>query len=239
MNTPTHQAHEQPRSGSVPKYALKAGLFVLVQALALFLSAGSLDWGLAWVYVGFYALGSLASTWILARTSPGLLEERGEIGAGTKTWDIVLALIVGRLGPLATLVVAGLDWRYSWSPSFSPVLPALGFVVALLGYRLTLWAMATNRFFSGVVRIQSERNHTVATGGPYSYVRHPGYAGIGLFMSGTPLLLGSLWAFLPAGLTLLATGVRTALEDRVLHHELEGYGSYARRVRYRLLPGVW
>ncbi|MFQ5875494.1 MAG: methyltransferase family protein, partial [Dehalococcoidia bacterium] len=99
--------------------------------------------------------------------------------------------------------------------------------------------MASNAFFSMTVRIQEDRGHTVATGGPYRYVRHPGYVGTILFQIATPLMLGSVWAFIPCGLAALLIVVRTALEDRTLHEELDGYKEYAQRVRYRLLPGLW
>jgi protein-S-isoprenylcysteine O-methyltransferase Ste14 len=33
--------------------------------------------------------------------------------------------------------------------------------------------------------------------------------------------------------------VRTALEDKALQDELEGYREYAQMVKYRLLPGIW
>jgi len=85
----------------------------------------------------------------------------------------------------------------------------------------------------------SHRGHTVATGGPYRYVRHPGYLGSILFQIATPLILGSLWALIPGVLAALLLVVRTALEDGTLQDELDGYNEYARRVRYRLLPGVW
>jgi len=77
------------------------------------------------------------------------------------------------------------------------------------------------------------------TGVPYRYVRHPGYVGGILFQLGTPLLLGSLWTLIPAGLTVLLLVVRTALEDKTLLNELEGYREYAQQTRYRLVPGVW
>jgi protein-S-isoprenylcysteine O-methyltransferase Ste14 len=104
---------------------------------------------------------------------------------------------------------------------------------------LMTWAMAVNNYFSLVVRIQKDRGHTVVTGGPYHYVRHPGYVGGILFQLGTPLLLGSMWALIPAGLTVLLLVVRTALEDRTLLKELEGYQEYAQQTHYRLLPGLW
>jgi protein-S-isoprenylcysteine O-methyltransferase Ste14 len=79
----------------------------------------------------------------------------------------------------------------------------------------------------------------VASSGPYRYVRHPGYVGFVVSYFGTALALGSLWAILPAGLVAGLLMVRTALEDRTLQDELPGYREYARRVRYRLVPGIW
>jgi len=99
--------------------------------------------------------------------------------------------------------------------------------------------MQANRFFSAVVRIQEERGHAVASGGPYRFVRHPGYVGMIAQFLVTPLTLGSLWALMPAGIAVGLYVWRTALEDRTLREELAGYQDYAARVRYRLLPGIW
>jgi protein-S-isoprenylcysteine O-methyltransferase Ste14 len=94
-------------------------------------------------------------------------------------------------------------------------------------------------YHSAIVRIQEDRGHAVASGGPYRYVRHPGYVGMMAMLLVAPLVLGSLWALIPAGLAVSIFVVRTALEDRMLQEELEGYQDYVQRVSYRLLPGVW
>jgi protein-S-isoprenylcysteine O-methyltransferase Ste14 len=99
--------------------------------------------------------------------------------------------------------------------------------------------MMSNRFFSAIVRIQKERGHTVVTTGPYRIVRHPGYLGAILHSFALPLLLGSVWGLMPAAVVVVGILVRTIVEDRVLRAQLEGYPEYARRVRFRLLPGVW
>jgi len=99
--------------------------------------------------------------------------------------------------------------------------------------------MASNKFFSTIVRIQKERGHTVQTGGPYRFVRHPGYASLLVSYLMIPIALGSLWAVIPAFVLVINLFVRTALEDRTLQNELEGYKNYAARVRYRFLPGIW
>ena len=99
--------------------------------------------------------------------------------------------------------------------------------------------MLANRFFSPVVRIQQERGHHLITAGPYQYLRHPGYLGtIGGQLFGT-LALGSCWALLPAAGMLVLIVRRTAMEDKFLLRELDGYPTYAAKIRYRLLPGVW
>ena len=59
------------------------------------------------------------------------------------------------------------------------------------------------------------------------------------FIFSTPFLLGFWGAFAPALLAAFSLIVRTALEDLTLQKELAGYDNYARRIRYRLFPGVW
>lgn len=111
--------------------------------------------------------------------------------------------------------------------------------MCILSYALFVWATASNTFFSQIVRIQSERGHTVVTGGPYRYVRHPAYVGAILYEVAVPVLLASWWAFVASGLSAILLILRTALVDRTLQAELTGYVDYARQVRHRLLPGIW
>lgn len=146
--------------------------------------------------------------------------------------------LIGGAVALVTLLVAGLDARFSWS-AISAAAQGVALVVEMAGPGLSGWAMAVNRFFSRVVRIQADRGQTVVTDGPYRYIRHPGYAGLILHMLGTPILLGSGWALLPAGVMVATMIVRTILEDRMLQAELPGYREYAGRTRWQLIPGVW
>ena len=143
------------------------------------------------------------------------------------------------VGPcLAHLVVAGLDARYGWS-SMPVTLRLLGFASMTLAWSLIAWTFATNRFASSAVRIQTERNHEVITTGPYAIVRHPMYLGVFLTVLGSPLALGSWWALLVVSPVALIFVRRTRLEDRMLHDELPGYAEYARRTRYRIVPGIF
>jgi protein-S-isoprenylcysteine O-methyltransferase Ste14 len=169
---------------------------------------------------------------------PELIAERGQPRENVKGWDKAISglLLIPTLG---VLVVAGLDERFGWSPALPLAAHLAGLALMVLGQALFTWAMASNKFFSTAVRIQMDRSHTVATGGPYRYVRHPGYVGYIVTVLAVPLILGSLWALIPEGLVTCLFIVRTALEDRTLREELDGYEDYALHVRYRLLPGVW
>jgi len=167
-----------------------------------------------------------------------LLAERLGPRKGGKRWDTAIMSTVGLLG-LARLIVAGLDQRYGWTGGFPVSTQIFALVLSAAGYALGVWATASNAYFSQIVRIQTERDHTVARGGPYQYVRHPAYVGTILFALAVPILLASWWALLLGGVNAILFVLRTALEDRDLQTELTGYADYARQVRYRLLPGIW
>ena len=227
-------------TSGVVRWLVQGSVIMLILAASLFISLGSLGWAMAWVLVGLYAASMIVQALVLIPNNPELLAERTGIQLDpTKKWDRPLAGIVSLWGPVATQIVAGLDVRFGWSPQIPFALQVAAVAIAVLGMLLSIWAMASNKFFYGFVRIEEDRGHTVATGGPYQFVRHPGYTGGTLFALATPLILGALWAFIPAGLTMCVFVIRTALEDRTLQDELDGYKGYVKRVCYRLLPGVW
>jgi protein-S-isoprenylcysteine O-methyltransferase Ste14 len=212
---------------------------VAMVAVILFLSAGRLDWVMGWAMVGIYALWSGANALLLIPRSPELLAERAKRhNEGMKSWDKLILSIIG-LATLTKYIVAGLDFRCGWTTQLPLTIQVIALVISALGYALGTWAMVANAYFSMIVRIQEDRGHAVVSDGPYRYVRHPGYAGTTAFELATPLMLGSLWALIPGVLAAVLTIVRTALEDRTLQEELDGYRDYAQQVRYRLLPGIW
>jgi protein-S-isoprenylcysteine O-methyltransferase Ste14 len=208
-----------------------------VTSLCLFLSSGDASWPNAWVLLGLNFAASVTTTVLLER-DPELLAERRNARAG-KSWDKPLVFIVVLLGPVATWITAGLDTRWHWSEEMGPLAVGAGAAVAVLAVALIAWAIRSNTFFSAVVRIQKDRGHTVVSGGPYHFIRHPGYTGFSAFTLVTPLILDSRWAFVPAAATVAVTVLRTALEDRTLQRELDGYADYARTVKYKLMPAIW
>ena len=236
-------SHEQANNRAATtrttvRFLVREALGLVMLAVILFLSAGRLDWVMGWAFVGIYFLWVCATSVILILRSPDLIAERLGPRKGAKTWDTAIMSVVG-LATIVKLVVAGLDLRYGWTSGISLPLQVVAMIVAGLGYALGGWAIAANAYFSQIVRIQADRDHAVASGGPYRFVRHPGYVGTILFELSTPVMLASWWALIPGGLAALLLIVRTYLEDRTLQEELDGYRQYAQTVRYRLLPGVW
>ena len=207
----------------------------------LLLAAGTLKWAMAWVYVGLIIVFTLLSRVIALRRNPDLLVERAHSleAEDVKSWDRFLVSWTALLGPLCILIIAGLDYRFGWSPQVSLSLQLFALGLIILGYLFSTWAMVENKFFSAYVRIQSDRRQIVITSGPYRFVRHPGYAGGIIAILATPLLLGSIWAFIPTLMVVVGMIMRTALEDQVLLDELDGYQDYAKKVNYRLIPGIW
>ena len=214
-------------------------IFLILVALSLFLSAGTISWPAAWAYLILAAVIQLLDAVVLIPISPDLLAERSRSQAGAKKWDQLLSRLMATIGPIIIWIVSGLDYRNGWSPDVPGWLVIVSAVIVFAGGMLVLWSMASNRFFIGMVRIQEERGHKVIKSGPYRYVRHPGYLGSLFFIIFTPLMLGSFWALIPAGLTCGVVFIRTYLEDRTLRAELQGYQAYTQDVSKKLIPGIW
>ncbi len=214
-------------------------IVVLVPFLPILITQDWLWWQ-AWAFAIVSIVGFIAGRVLAERRHPGLLAERakGFDHADMKSWDRPLAPLVA-LGSVLIPLVAGLDVRFGWSGDYSVAANWAALVVMIAGYALGTWALVENRFFSGVVRIQTDRGHHVVSGGPYRWVRHPGYVGAVLAYLATPVLLNAAWAFVPALGAAAVLVIRTRLEDATLMEELDGYRAYAERTRYRLLPGVW
>lgn len=208
-------------------------------AAVLLVPAGTWRWPMAWAYLALTAVALFGTLAYLRKYDPALLAERLRVHPGTKRWDRYLVPLIALVLPLVQLVVAGLDHRFGWTAPYAAVWQIIALAVAAAGAAMVFLAMRANTFFAPTVRIQRERHQAVVTRGPYAVVRHPGYLGAMIGNLAVPVVLGSLWALIPAGLFVVLLAVRTALEDGMLHQELAGYVDYAARVRYRLVPGLW
>lgn len=228
--------------GRAPSPRLVVQLLVVVVGIPFLplLIAQDWRWWEAWAYGLTVSLGFVVSRALAARRHPDLLAERarGLSHEDAKPWDRVLAPLVG-LGAGLVPLAAGLEARFGSSGHFPAAARWGALVVILAGFAVGTYALMANRFFSGMVRIQTDRGHHVVSSGPYRWVRHPGYAaGLPTYFA-SAVLLDSLWALGPATAIAAVLVVRTKLEDEALLAELDGYRAYAERTRYRLLPGVW
>jgi protein-S-isoprenylcysteine O-methyltransferase Ste14 len=223
-------------AAGVQKWWLKSIFGWILIGATLFLASGKFMWGMAWGYLSSIVAITIANAVVM---DPNLMAERSQLQEGTKKWDVVIASFVAIWGPLVIWLIAGLDIRFEWSQGMALVFQIVALVFVVLGGLLGTWSMASNQYFSATVRIQTDRNHRVVTQGPYQYLRHPGYTGGIISMLMTPIALGSWVALIPGILVAFGYIIRTSLEDKVLQEELEGYQDYAKKVCYRLVPGIW
>lgn len=207
-------------------------------ALFLFLLSGRITYWQGFLYLSINIIMMLVSLLFIAN-NPELIKERLKPGPGTKSWDKIY-WVFSTISFLLTLVIASLDAGRIHNSSY---LPLYFYIIAsglfIIGYLIFIWARSSNAFFSTVVRIQSDRGHQICTSGPYRFIRHPGYAGGIAFTLATPLVLGSLWALIPSGLSIILIIIRTILEDNTLENELEGYKDYKTKVKKLLIPHIF
>ena len=219
---------------------IKALLWIVAIGALLFLSAGTLDWPAAWIFMAEFVIGGIVVTLWLAWRDPGLLKERmaGPFQKGQVFWDkVFIAFII--VVWFSWLVLMALDAK-RWGLSDMPdALKVVGAVLIPVGSFIVWLTFRENSFAAPVIKIQKERGQHVISTGPYAIVRHPMYAGGTLYLIGMPLLLGSWLGLVVLPLILGALSVRIFIEEATLRRGLPGYGEYARRVRYRLVPGVW
>lgn len=217
--------------------AYAIGLPIALLAL-VFLPVGRFDWTPGWIFVGFLVAAYAVSALVLQRANPVIYRARSRFQPGTEGWDRILLLLM-LPAMVAEVPLATLDaGRMAWS-AVPMAFVALGYLLLLAGIALTTWAQAVNRFFEPGVRLQRERGQRVISTGPYAFVRHPGYVGALMMFAGIALALASWWALVPAAFAGAILVLRTSWEDALLRTGLVGYGDYARRVRFRLFPGLW
>lgn len=236
MTDQTEQVKRRPDNGkNILRRLIQVTMSIIIILIILLVSAGMINWIYAWMLVIASVLVIIINAFIFPAE---LISERGRRKENVERWDKILTGII--IIPWYSLyLIAGLDIRFGWSPALALWIHITALITFMSGNVLVSWAMIANNYFSTKVRIQYDRGHTVSSGGPYHYVRHPGYLGIIIFLLSTPIVLGSFWALIPAITTVILFIVRTSFEDNTLKNKLEGYKEYADTVKYRLLSGIW
>ncbi len=232
---------ENPPPGLARRLLTRLMQIFLVHGLVLgllLLVSGDPKWQWAWVNAALAVGRGLLFAGIVLVCRRETLAAPGE-WAGGPDWDrwTVAAWAIAFFVVLP--VVAGLDARFGWTPFRVEEEHLAGGLMVATGTLLLGWALAVNAYFIPAARLQPERGQTVCAEGPYRLVRHPGYLATLLACLGVPVLLGTLWALIPAAIAGAAIVVRTALEDRMMRDHLDGYETYTRAVGARLVPGFW
>jgi len=210
-------------------------VILVIQLFLVFIAAGTLK--LVWVFA-FIACSFLILVINFIVVPLDVIKERGSKKKNVKKWDKIISGI-NAAPSLGLYIVSGLDLRFEWTGAISIWIHAVGLILLFSSSMLFTWSMVSNSFFSTMVRIQDDRNHTVASKGPYKYVRHPGYVAFILMSISTPLVFGSIYALICSLMTMILMIIRTNLEDKTLQKELDGYGAYTLQVKYKLIPYLW
>jgi protein-S-isoprenylcysteine O-methyltransferase Ste14 len=221
---------------SKPVLIILVAFVTVFLGLGLFIPFGSFLWLEAWIYLGIFFTFFTSYILYFSKHDPEMLQKRAKPQFKEK-WDIIVMIFMG-FGFFPTFIIPGFELRFGWSnvPIFIKI---IGFVGMSLGLVLIFLVMKENTFLSKAVEIQEDRSHTVITTGPYRIVRHPMYLGFILFIVFYCLALGSLYSLIPTALGIFGLVIRTILEDRMLHKELEGYKEYAQRTKKKLIPLIW
>jgi protein-S-isoprenylcysteine O-methyltransferase Ste14 len=214
--------------------AVRFVLVILIMAAMFFLPAGTLNYWQAWIFMAILLVPMCLVLAYFLKKDPELLERRMR----TKEKEPEQKAIIKLSYPLflAAFLLPGFDRRFGWSmvPPFAVIAAD---IIVLAGYGLVFLVMRENRYLSRVVEVEQKQN--VISTGPYAVVRHPMYAAVIPMYFFSPLALGSFWALIPAAAIPLVIIARIFNEEKVLGKDLEGYSDYSRRVKYRLIPGVW
>jgi protein-S-isoprenylcysteine O-methyltransferase Ste14 len=212
-----------------------------VMAVLLLGAADDWTWPQGWTYMGEILSLSIASSVWLWFNDRALLEARMASPFRRQGQRPKDRLIIGVFGVvlLAWMVLIGVDARrFMWT---SVPLPGqiAGAVLVGAGMVLVWETYRANTFATTQVRVQAERAQTVVDSGPYRYIRHPMYAGMVLYLLGTPLMLSSLWGLAGVPVMFLLLALRTLGEEEVLKKDLPGYAEYTTKTPWRIVPGVW
>jgi len=210
-------------------------VFVLM-GLALLLSAGTVDYWQAWVFLGAGAVSGILLDLFIMK-DPILLESRTKFGptAEQRLIQKIIVLCAG-LPAIAAFIVPALDRRFGWSNMPWWLSPA-GDLLILAGMWMVYRVFKENSFGSATVEIATDQR--VISTGPYAIVRNPMYASAAVYFIGTSLALGSYWGLIPSVLTILGLVWRLFDEEKFLSRNLPGYTEYCAKVRWHLIPGIF
>ena len=242
QQAPILRRHWLPRYHYYITKNLKAKVWVLTFAsfaligVALFLSAGTIDYWQAWVYLCITAATSGPLAYLFTK-DPILLENRTKLGpAAEKRTVQKIVLWCLAIPGIAAYIVPALDHRFGWS-NVPPWLSIAGNLLILISMVMVYRVFKENSFGSATIEVA--RNQKVISTGPYATVRNPMYSCAALYFIGLSLALGSYWGLIPGALAILCLVWRLFDEENFLAQNLPGYKEYCAKVHWHLIPGIF
>ncbi len=216
---------------------LRTVAFLVFLALVIFVPALSPAYWQGWAYWLVFSAATLASGLYFVTHDPALVQRRMQVGATAEREPVQKTIMAAAsIFLIAVFVTSGIDHLRQWSriPAWLSLLALAGMT---LGYGIIVVTLKANTFAASTIAVEPGQH--VVSSGPYAVVRHPMYSGAIVMFMATPIALASWWGLLPALLLSAAIVARLLHEERVLSRQLPGYDDYQRRVRSRLLPGIW
>jgi protein-S-isoprenylcysteine O-methyltransferase Ste14 len=210
---------------------------IVIMGLLLFISAGTLNFWQAWVYLLIFSTSSLLITLFLMKKDVELLKRRLNAGAAAeneRSQKIIQAF--AQFIFIGILIIPGLDHRFSWS-DVPLYLVIAGDIFVALGFFIVFLVFKENSFTSAIIEIAEDQK--VISTGPYRIVRHPMYSGALLLLLFTPFALASFWSLIFVILMIIVIIYRLLDEEKFLSKNLAGYKAYCQKTRFRLIPMIW
>lgn len=205
-----------------------------VTAFLLFLSAGTIFYWQAWVFLALFFIPMMLVAIYLSKHSPELLKRRLDVKEKSLLQNILAKMFY--ITVCSFFIISGLDKRYGWS-MVPPVIIIISEILFLAGYYFLFLVFKENKYLAHTVVV--EKDQEVVTTGPYAIVRHPMYLAELLMFIFAPLALGSYWAVIVNILLAGILMVRIITEEQILLQGLNGYREYTQKNKYRLIPGIW
>lgn len=216
------------------KVLIRVGIGIVAITAVIFIPACTPAYWNGWLWCLILYLPMTGLMIFFYHKAPDLLERRMKMHETRGSQPLLIKLSF--LFYIISFIVPGLDYRFGWSqvPFWLVLVSA---AVVLAGYAVVAVAMVQNHYASRVLEISSGQK--VIDTGLYSLVRHPMYLGALILYAFSPLVLGSWYALVPTVYLPIALVVRIRDEEKMLKNELPGYEDYTRRVKYRMIPGIW
>lgn len=230
----------EPEKPKLNKYALfiaQAAVILLnvsISAAILFIAAGEINWRAGWAYLIAYLFFNWISAYLSASGRRDVsMSEKGAI------WDKALSGTF-RLTHPATLIMAGLEYRFFYPLTLMPAFVQIsGMALLLFSFGLITWAQKANPYYGYDIPRQEKWDQEIIKHGPYEFIRHPGNAGMLLLAIARPVVLGSVFGLIPGAFAAFLVVLQTFFEDRALINGVPGYDDYAKKVKYRLFEYLW